>query len=249
MCAIKAKVLLADDEDVFGQTMAELLRRQGFQCDLAQNADHALSLLSEMNHEVLITDIMMPGNDDMGILKQIKQLQYPPAVIVVTGYPSAETAIGAMEKGVFAYKVKPFDLADFIATVHEAARRSRLLRGLQHQKLRSESLNEQMQQLSDVLQGGLGTTHINITTRQYMGTVLGSVMESIVDVVNVLDLMDEGPSDQPVRKLNKHPDTVVYREAIKETVKALEATKNAFKSRELADLRRKLDVLLKVTEE
>lgn len=246
MTFTRATVLLADDEYVFGVTTAELLRRAGFNCDLVADTEAAWLQLTQKTYDVLVADIMMPGNAGLDLLKRIKTLESPPAVILVTGYPSVESAVNSLEQGVFAYKVKPFDMDDFCATVQEAARRVRLLRGMQHEVGRSQALTRRLEDLVSLLNVGASTDQLNITAHQYIRTVLATVVESMMEALNVLALVEEPEAVTPLRKLSRHPDAEVYREAIRQSIDVLESTKSAFKSRELADLRRKLDLLLQV---
>jgi CheY-like chemotaxis protein len=243
---IRATVLLADDEPVFGETTAELLRRAGFGCDLVDSADAAIRHLHEHDCDVLVADIVMPGNARLDLLEHVRSLRQPPTVILVTGYPSVETAVGSLEKGVFAYKVKPFDIDDFIATVGDAARQARLRRGLRHEADRSQALARRMEELRDLLEAGVAPDMLKLTAQQYIGGVLASIIESLVEALGVLELAAAPEGAAPLRTLVSHPDIKVYQEAIRHSIAVLESTKGAFKSRELADLRRKLDLLLQV---
>lgn len=243
----RASVLLVDDEPVFGETTAELLRRNGYHCDVANCVDQAQARLRAMPYDALVADIMMPGNAGLELLK-VKQERHPGMpVILVTGYPTVETAVQSLDLGVFAYKIKPFDLADFLETVGQAVQRGRLQRGLRDEAGRAEALSQRLRELADLAGHDSGTDVIDLTAQQYLRAVLASVSESLLEALGVLDLVDMPAAEQPLRHLARHPDAIVYRQAINETMAVLESTKGAFKSRELADLRRKLGVLMSVT--
>lgn len=243
----RASVLLVDDEPVFGETTAELLRRHGYDCDVARCVDEAQARLQARAYDALVADIMMPGNAGMELL-QVAQSRHPGLpIILVTGYPSVETAVQSLDHGVFAYKIKPFDLDDFLDTVAQAVRRGRLQQGLREEASRAEALSQRLRELAELSGHDSGSEALDLTARQYLRVVLASVSESLLEALGVLDLVDMPAAELPLRKLAQHPDAIVYRQAINETMAVLESTKGAFKSRELADLRRKLGALMHVT--
>lgn len=243
---VRASVLLTDDEEVFGQTTAELIRRNGYDCDVATCVDGALTHLSRRQYDVLVADIMMPGNAQLDLLHQAKSRFPDMQIILVTGFPSVETAVQSLDNGVFAYKIKPFDFDEFMITLSQAVKRSRLQHGVRHEAARGEAVARRLRELLSVLEQGGAANDINITVRQYMKVVLANVSESVLEALDVMDLVDMPGTEVPIRRIARHPDTVVLREAISETMAVLESTKTAFKSRELADLRRKLGVLMEV---
>jgi DNA-binding NarL/FixJ family response regulator len=125
-----ARLLLADDEDAFRNSVSVLLRREGYQCDVASNAGEAVAQLTQHPYDLLITDLRMPGNDELQLLKAAGG-SLP--VIVVTAYPSVPTAIEALRFAVVDYLVKPFDFDDLLHAVRralETRKAARLLESL-----------------------------------------------------------------------------------------------------------------------
>lgn len=242
-----ASVLLADDEPVFGETTAELLRRRGYDCDLATDAATALARLDERRYDVLVADIMMPGNAGLDLLPAARQRQPGLSVILITGYPSVETAVHSLDSGVFAYRIKPFVVEEFLDTVAQAARRSRLNRGLHDEAARATELAARLHELADLVAREKNRRDLELSAREYLRLVVGTLSESLVEALQVVDAMNLPGAALPVRTLARHPEGETFRNAIRETMDVLEATKGAFKSRELAELRRKLGVLMSVT--
>ena len=137
---VRASVLLTDDEEVFGQTTAELIRRNGYDCDVANCVDGAMAFLAQRRYDVLVADIMMPGNARLDLLHQARSGFPDMQIILVTGFPSVETAVQSLDNGVFAYKIKPFDFDDFMITLSQAVKRARLQQGVRHQAERGEAV-------------------------------------------------------------------------------------------------------------
>jgi two-component system nitrate/nitrite response regulator NarL len=130
MTAIATKLLLADDEETFSSSVAVLLRREGYLCDVASSAGDAIEKLTQSPYDLLITDLRMPGNGDLELLKAAAG-SLP--VIVVTAYPSVPTAIEALRFAVVDYIVKPFDFEELLRAVQralETRKAARLLESL-----------------------------------------------------------------------------------------------------------------------
>jgi len=121
-----AKILLADDEKPFVETMMKRLKKRDVDVVPAYDGKKALERLAEDgNIEVVILDIKMPVMDGMTALKEIKS-KYPLVeVIMLTGHATVETGIDGMKMGAFDYLMKPCDMEQLIAKVEEAAKYKR----------------------------------------------------------------------------------------------------------------------------
>ena len=114
------RILMADDEPVYLESTADLLRLKGFLVDTAQDAFQAAAFLKENTYDFLISDLVMPGNQDLDLLKVAAESCPDLNMIVITGYPSVATAREAIQLPVVAYLVKPVEQEDLIAAVREA---------------------------------------------------------------------------------------------------------------------------------
>ena len=117
---LPARLLLADDEETFRNSVAVLLRREGYVCDVASTVDDAIEKLNANPYDLLITDLRMPGNMDLELLKAASAGNGALPVIVVTAYPSVPTAIEAVRCAVVDYLVKPFDFDQLVRAVRQA---------------------------------------------------------------------------------------------------------------------------------
>jgi DNA-binding NtrC family response regulator len=121
-----AKILLADDEKPFVETMSKRLQKRDIEVVAAYDGKEALARLAEDDGiEVVILDIKMPVMDGMTALSEIKR-QFPLVeVIMLTGHATVETGIDGMKLGAFDYLMKPCDMDQLIAKVKEAVGRKR----------------------------------------------------------------------------------------------------------------------------
>lgn len=241
------KVLLADDEHTFAHTTARLLERHGLQCQVVNNGTEALARLHAENFDVLVADIKMPGNDELELLRQAAELVDSPVVILITGYPSIDTASISVELGAFAYKIKPFDLEDFIQTVKRAGEHACMQRRVNERTVATRHALEQLLELRQTLTARQHQS-LDQSAREYLQLLLVTMGDTAMEATNLLDCMaGRERIEQPVRKLSHDPQAEALRNAIQESVAVLERTKNAFKSSELASLRRRLSKLLELT--
>ncbi|MCJ2164504.1 MULTISPECIES: response regulator [unclassified Pseudodesulfovibrio] len=116
-----ARILLVDDEQGFVDTMAKRLENRGFTVRSAYNGQDGINALGgDVNFDVVILDVKMPGMDGNEVLKVIKA-EFPLVeVIMLTGHATVESAIEGMKGGAFDYMMKPCNLEELIAKVGDA---------------------------------------------------------------------------------------------------------------------------------
>ena len=125
----KSQVLVVDDERDHAQVMCEALTRQGHKCDVTYSLTEALNRLGRKHYDVVVTDLVMEGHrDGLEVLKQTRQADLPPPVILVTAHGDIPTAVQAMNEGAFSFIEKPLDLEHFRAQVNRAAEQAALLK-------------------------------------------------------------------------------------------------------------------------
>jgi two-component system, NtrC family, response regulator AtoC len=107
-----AKVLVADDEPTMVQIVAELLRAEGHQVFPFTNGNAALEALESIGPELVITDLYLDRTRTQGIeiLEKARALTPPAQVIVITGFPTVQTAVEATKKGAYDFLEKPVKL-------------------------------------------------------------------------------------------------------------------------------------------
>ncbi len=102
-----ARTLLVEDEANMVRTLAKILARKGYIVDAASTGEEALERLSAMSYDLVITDLNMPVMDGMQLLREMKQRQLNPAIIVLTGHGTIQSAVEAMKLGAGDYLIKP----------------------------------------------------------------------------------------------------------------------------------------------
>ena len=124
----RTRVLVIDDDRGHAEASGESLERAGFQCALAFSGGDGLQKLESSEYDVVLTDLVMGDVSGIDILRRAKARQAETEVIVMTGYPSYETAAEALEAGACDYIEKPVNLAVLRAKMKKAVEKQRLVR-------------------------------------------------------------------------------------------------------------------------
>ena len=121
--------ILFIDDDETGRTVAVYnLRKAGFEVDEAANGTRGLELFDPHRHEVVVTDLKMPGIDGMKILEEVRQQAPDVPVVVITAFGNIEKAVDAMRTGAWDFIEKPFSRDRLELAVRRAHETSQLRR-------------------------------------------------------------------------------------------------------------------------
>jgi YesN/AraC family two-component response regulator len=228
-----ARILMADDEELFLLSTADLLREEGYLVDCARDGQEAARMLAETSYDLLISDIRMPGNAGLSLIQDLPEPNRDLPVILVTGYPSAETAIQAVNRAVLAYLVKPMEFRDLVAQVQRGVAQCRVQRAVSASARRIQDWAGEMAALA----GGPGGAPV----QQVLGAMLGRMGESLLDLKHLVDLSSGLTPDGQACQVQHCPRVEAYQRIFHEGIAILEQTKGAFKSRNLEDLRHKME--------
>lgn len=112
-----SRVLIADDEAIIRDTLAEFLSGNGFEVKTAANGIEAVNLAKNERFDVLLCDVNMPGLDGIDVLEKMNQLSPETFVILITAYATVESAIEAFQKGAHDYLMKPMILNEVLEKI------------------------------------------------------------------------------------------------------------------------------------
>ncbi|MFQ5900606.1 MAG: sigma-54-dependent transcriptional regulator [Thermodesulfobacteriota bacterium] len=120
------KILIVDDEKSIRESLAGILKDEGFEVSLARDGEDAVRMVKEVTPDVVMLDIWMPGIDGIEVLKHIKD-RYPIiAVIMISGHGTIDTAVKATKLGAYDFIEKPLYLEKVILTVQHALEERKL---------------------------------------------------------------------------------------------------------------------------
>ena len=124
----KVSVLVIDDDGAHAEAAAESLSRSGYECTVATSGTEGLQRLQNDGFDVVLTDLVMRDLSGLEIVRKVKASSPETEVIVMTGYPSYETALEAMDEGAYDYLNKPIDLNILRAKIRKALEKVKLVR-------------------------------------------------------------------------------------------------------------------------
>jgi DNA-binding NtrC family response regulator len=105
---VTRSILVVDDERGIRSLCGDVFRRAGYQVETADTGEAGLVAAKAGNFDLVLCDINLPGIDGLQVLEQILADTAPPTVILITAYPSVDTAVRGMKLGARDYITKPF---------------------------------------------------------------------------------------------------------------------------------------------
>ena len=135
------RLLVVDDEESLRITTAAILEKEGYTVDTASSGDEAIALLEQKDYDLVLTDLHMEGGDGLSVLNQIRRHSPLTISVVLTGFASVESAIGALQEGAYDYLVKPCDIDSMKHTIRRGVEHRRLMLAEQKARTDLEQLN------------------------------------------------------------------------------------------------------------
>jgi len=197
---MKLRILVVDDDEDICLYLREFLTREGFRVATVSKAADALVEIRQGRHQIVLLDVRLPGVDGLELLRQIRAIDSDICVIVMTGYPSVQSAVESMKAAAFDYLQKPFDLQDLRVVleraIHEKGlvidaeervnqllgtriRAQRKLRGLTLRQL----ANKTGLSVSLISQIELGKSAASVATLRKLATALGVTLSTLFEGV------------------------------------------------------------------
>ena len=125
---MKRDILLVDDEEMFREPIAEILRSDGFFVEEASNGREAIGKFKQKDYDLLITDMVMPGMNGVQLIQAIHKMSPATEAVVLSAYGTEATKDKLTRLGVYGYLDKPVLREHLLATVNKARESNRLIR-------------------------------------------------------------------------------------------------------------------------
>jgi DNA-binding NtrC family response regulator len=122
------RVLVVDDEPMIVSLLSTILREKGWNVTEARSGTDGIDLLDRARFDVILTDLVMPGDSGIDLLRAAKEIHPDVEVILMSGYATADTAIEAMRNGAFHYIMKPLKPDEVVNLVEKAYSQRQLQR-------------------------------------------------------------------------------------------------------------------------
>jgi two-component system nitrogen regulation response regulator NtrX len=113
----RASVLIVDDDAGIRKTLSKILEGEGYIVEAVVNGKQAIEASSGRLFNVVLIDIRLPDMEGTELLDRLKETEPKMVKIIVTGYPSLNNAIEAVNEGADGYILKPFDTVELLAMI------------------------------------------------------------------------------------------------------------------------------------
>jgi CheY-like chemotaxis protein len=231
----RGRVLFADDDQAARDGLTAMLRKVGYDCTSVPNAGEALDKLRAESFEALISDIHMPGNTTLEIVAAATQIVPGLPVLLLTGRPTVETAARSVRLPVTAYLTKPPDLEELTRTLDQAIADFRDFTLIHAGRERLRNWEKELEEI-ERLMSRPATDDRGAALENFVRVSLRQAILALTELERATQALD--------RRTGARSQQLDHIAALQHTVDVLERTRQNFKSKELADLRKQLEVLL-----
>lgn len=240
------RILIADDEETFLSAIIKVFCREGYECNCASDSETATKMLRSDSYDLLIADVKTPGNQQLGFIQQLPSIDEGMPVILVTAYPSLASAVMSIQLPVAAYLIKPVDFDELLAQVHTSIERYRTYRSVRSIQERLQNWNRDVANIGETLtltstSSGIHSTAVGL----FLDLSFRNITDTLSDMRHLTKVLAKYDPALPVCHLFNCPRLTEMTDAVMETIDVLEKTKSAFKSKDLGELRQKLEKLFK----
>ncbi len=181
-----AAVWIVDDDESIRWVLERALTRHGFEVRAFSGASDCLDALRQGTPNALVSDIRMPGENGLDLLKRIKT-QYPKVpVIIMTAYSDLDSAVSALQGGAFEYLPKPFDVADAVDLITRAVAETQTAAQLPSSEIGAEEILGQAPAMQEVFRaiGRLSNSNATVLITGESGTGKELVARALHDHSN-----------------------------------------------------------------
>jgi len=117
------RVLIVEDEKKTASFVKKALQAEGFAADVCHDGDEALAVARATPFDVIVLDIMLPGRDGLGVLRQLRERKNPTPVLLLSARGEVNERVEGLNAGADDYLPKPFELSELVARVRALTRR------------------------------------------------------------------------------------------------------------------------------
>ncbi|MEE9524379.1 MAG: response regulator [Thermodesulfovibrionales bacterium] len=207
------RVLVVDDEKSLRLVLSEFLKDNGCEVLTAASAEKALTIMNNVEFDLAIVDIRLPGMNGIQLLEKIKDRSPDTEVIIITSHVSMDTALDAIQKGAYDYLTKPFDeLEEVWFTVIRALEKRHLTISNRHLledlSQRNQKLTAAVKRLTSLIEAGCAMGSFQSISDLLSFFIELAVSELGVERSSLMLMDDESKELRIVASIGLAPDIV-----------------------------------------
>ena len=112
-------ILVVDDDTELRKVLSSILSEEGYTVKTAENGKQAIKTSEKTRFDLALIDIKLPDMEGTKLLQRLKAKQPHIVMIIVTGFPTIENAMGAVNKGADGYILKPLEIGKLLQAVRK----------------------------------------------------------------------------------------------------------------------------------
>lgn len=151
------RILIVDDDEAIRELLKDFFQGLGYEMATAVNGSAALTMISQHDFDCILSDYVMPDMNGLELLEQLRKQKKNIPFLMITGYPTIETAVEVMKRGAYDYITKPLQMEDVRIKVERA--------------LHTKGLEKSLKKLSGIAWAML----ISIPIWLILGIILGKI--------------------------------------------------------------------------
>ena len=117
-------ILVVDDDKSILRTFTRILQKNGYKIDVAETGKEAIEKVDSRHYDLVLVDIRLPDMDGTDLLVKMKKPLQSTIKIMITGFPSLESGVKALDEGADAYLVKPVKPEELLMLIEEKLKRN-----------------------------------------------------------------------------------------------------------------------------
>jgi len=132
----QARILVIDDDESIREVLTSILEDKGYIVDTAENGKEAIKKLEAEFYNLALVDIRLPDMEGTKLLTAVKETSPRMVKIIITGYPSLQNTIEAINKGADGYIVKPIKVESLLDTIKEHLKKQQEAKTYNQEKIK-----------------------------------------------------------------------------------------------------------------
>jgi DNA-binding NtrC family response regulator len=120
-----ARILIVDDDENIRKVLTTILEDEGYIVESVDTAKKAIEKSEKAFYNLALIDVRLPDMEGIELLAKMRETKPKMRKIIITGYPTLQNAVAAVNKGADAYVMKPFDIEKILETIREQLKKQK----------------------------------------------------------------------------------------------------------------------------
>ena len=241
---VRGRILIVDEDEIFSHSVSTLLRQEGYKSFSASDIETAILMLEAMDYDLLIAGTQIASKLELELLRKGKK-ELP--LILISDYPSRGTEIESRELPVIAYMTKPVAFDRILLHIKSAMEDSGLYRTSLEMKQRLQESVEELEMIDKIRNANHGYGSA-LPADSFLDLNYYNILGSLLNLIHLRETFNKQPNSESSCHLFNCPRLSALKEVLTEAIDVINKTKSSFKSKDLGELRTKLEEFVRTCE-